>query len=188
MAVPKRHAVEQPLHENYRLIPLTQGQNAIVDLADYDWLSDVTWYAQYSPHTKTFYANRRELGIDGKIISMARIIVGLPRWTTSDDTREVDHINGNTLDNRRANLRISTPAENLRNKKRFRENQCGYKGVTAVRHKRANGEWHCSGWRVQVCIDGQQIRFGRFPTAEEAAREYDRIARLAYGPFAKTNF
>jgi hypothetical protein len=55
----KRHEVTQPLDQSYRLIPLTQGKNTIVDATDFQWLSKWNWCAHYAPTTKTFYAERR---------------------------------------------------------------------------------------------------------------------------------
>src|SRR5882762_1985840 len=98
-----RHEVTQPLDESYRLIPLTQGQNAIVDAADFEWLSKWNWQAQWDEHTKGFYARRALYG--GGAVIMHRLIYKSP-------CKQVDHKNHNTLDNRKLNLRGCNQQEN----------------------------------------------------------------------------
>src|ERR1039458_4364864 len=99
----KRHEVIQPPDPSVRLIPLTKGQNALVDAFNYEWLMQWNWQAHLSPHTKTFYATRWEGSIK-RSVAMHNIILGIPRGG--------DHIhNGETLDNRVANLRASTRSE-----------------------------------------------------------------------------
>lgn len=96
------------------------------------------------------------------------------------DAPQVDHINGNGLDNRRANLRACTNAENQRNRGRSANNKSGYKGV----------RWHAASrrWRAQIVSDGQQRTLGHFYSPEAAARAYDRAARQLHGEFARLNF
>jgi hypothetical protein len=164
----RRHEVIQPLDQSYRLIPLTQGQNAIVDAADFEWLSQWNWYAHWSPGTKTFYAVRN------KSPNMHQLILGCG---TDDD---IDHKNNDTLDNRRNNLRKCTHGQNAANTKR--RTKWGYKGVvfypTARKHK----------WSARIVKDGKHIHLGMFLTVEEAAKAYDAAAKIYHGEFAQTNF
>jgi hypothetical protein len=95
----KRHEVIQPLDTSYRLIPLTQNQTAIVDVSDYEYLNQWNWHAQYSKAVKGFYAVRWMEG--GGTLQMSRAILGLQYGNPT----EADHRSGNTLDNRRDNLR-----------------------------------------------------------------------------------
>jgi len=93
---------------------------------------------------------------------------------------EVDHINRNGLDNRRANLRLATRAENTRNAKLSRRNTSGFRGVSFD---------HFSGrWLAIVKSDGKTYRLGAFATPEEAAFAYDFAAAALHGEFASTNF
>src|SRR5208282_311362 len=105
----------QPTSPSYREIPLTQGQVALVDIADFEWLNQWKWTAQWSESNQCFYAIRRPgKSADGKRhkIWMHRLILGL----MLRDEREGDHIKtGKTLDNRRANLRIANHSQNVSN-------------------------------------------------------------------------
>ncbi|MFZ2146955.1 MAG: HNH endonuclease signature motif containing protein [Sedimentisphaerales bacterium] len=96
-------------------IPLTQNLWAIVDITDYEELSKHKWFAKKTTiktYTYGSYYAARSKKVDGKVktIYMHREITNCP------DDKEVDHINRNTLDNRRENLRVSTRAENMANR------------------------------------------------------------------------
>lgn len=92
----------------------------------------------------------------------------------------VDHVNGNTLDNRRCNLRVCTPSQNMANKKRKSNSRSPYKGICL--DKRGN-------WRVAIGPSHRRHRVsGTFKRAEEAAMAYDLLAVLTYGEFACVNF
>src|SRR5436853_3476103 len=133
----RRHEVVQPLDQSIRLIPLTKGQNAIVDVIDYGRLMQWNWYSKWNIHTRSFYAMNRSQ-IDRKHCNtwMHRVVLNLP----SD--RFADHINGNTLDNRRQNLRECTKTENAFNSRLHKNNKSGYKGVS----------WHSiyGKWMAQI--------------------------------------
>ena len=96
-------------------IPLTQGQVALVDDADYEWLSRWKWCAMWCSSTDSFYAVRHIRLPNGKwtTLRMHRAILGLERG----DSRQVDHENHDTLDERRENLRIVTHQENQWNQR-----------------------------------------------------------------------
>lgn len=91
---------------------------------------------------------------------------------------EVDHINGNKLDNRRENLRICKRRENLRNRTSY-SNSNNYKGVEGRKGK-------C--YRAVLTLDGLFLYTKSFDTEIEAARAYDKLASKLYGAFAKLNF
>jgi hypothetical protein len=153
-------------------ISLTQGQVALVDDADFDWLNQWRWYAVWE--RKTYYAARMEQ-VDGKrrVIKMHRALLGV-----TNPKIKIDHKNNCGLDNQRHNLRKATHAQNLRNSTRYKNNASGFRGV--YEHKRnLKNNW-------QASIQGKHI--GYFATAIEAARAYDTSARRIFGEFAALNF
>ena len=93
----------------------------------------------------------------------------------------MDHINGNKLDNRRINLRLAKPKENNRNQRKIKRKCTSiYKGV--VFHSRDNK------WQSQIRIDGKRLFLGYFLKEEDAAREYDKHAKIHHNEFAVLNF
>ena len=165
-----------PLPE-YRLIPLTQGQQAIVDSTDYEWLSQRSWFALWNKDIQGFYAWTHIRTEDSKrhIAGMHRIILGLE----FGDKRRVDHIDQNTLDNRSLNLRIATPAQNGWNQGIRRSNRSGYKGVS----------WYpkYGKYVAQIRIGGGKRKFlGYRDTAEDAYALYCAAATELHGEFRRT--
>jgi AP2 domain/HNH endonuclease len=111
-------------------------------------------------------------------ISMHRLLLDFPEC-------QIDHRNGNGLDNRRANLRLCDGRQNAMNRRQRSDNTSGFKGV----HLEAPHGYHKGGkWVAQIQAQGRRIKLGRFNTAEEAARAYDAAARKHFGEFARTNF
>jgi len=161
----------------FRRIPLTQGKYAIVDPDDYYWLSEYKWSA-YGGACNKFYALRkgpRRNGKRRKLIRMHREVANTP------DGLECDHINGDGLDNRKANLRSVTHMQNCWNlRKSSRVGYSKYKGITF--HKREQK------WGAKICVDGQHISLGRFKEEIEAAKAYDKAAKKYFGQYANLNF
>lgn len=160
---------------NTREIPLTQGKVALVDADDYERLAQFNWYALYSP--SGFYAVRKSPTVNGKrtMIIMARVILD------AESGLMVDHISGDTLDNRRSNLRFATRAENGANRiSGTRLTSSCYKGVT----------WNAkqSKWQAQICANGKKTYLGIFADEIAAAHAYDTAARTHFKEFARPNF
>lgn len=160
-------------------IPLTQGQFAIVDDEDFEWLNLWKWCAMWSSGTKSFRAVRtdhyRELGQKKqKLVYMHRQIMNYPKGLM------VDHVaHGTTLDNRRCNLRIATAVQNMQNKNRQANNKVGFKGVREVYPKI---------FYARICVKGKDIYLGCGEDPFELARSYDRAAIKYFGEFALLNF
>lgn len=153
-----------------RLLALTQGQFAIVDAVDYDWLASLPYYAAWA--RTSYYAVRTDLET-GKTIRMHADIAGPLH----------DHENCVTLDNRRKNLRPASAGDNVKNRRKPKHNTSGYKGVMRDRYNPTQ-------WIVQIQSDGKVHHVGTFKGYQiiAAAKAYDAAARRLHGPFANTNF
>ena len=154
-------------------IPLSQGKFAIVDDGDYDWLNQWKWcissggYAIRVQHIGYFNGKKKQ-----KTFRMHRIIMNAP------DDMDIDHINGNALDNRRCNLRICTISQNLCNQKKTR-GKSKYLGV----------DWHkiAKKWRAAIQINKKRYYLGCFISEIDAARAYNEAAKKLHGEFARLN-
>jgi hypothetical protein len=170
-------------------IPLTKGKYALIDDADFECVNQFKW--AYS--SKNGYCCRSIQGSAFNIktgkkknisILMHRFILNAPKGM------EVDHKNGNRLDNQRKNIRICTISENRRNCSK-RKSKClsKYKGVT---FERRSGRKNKSTvpWKAAIRAPGvKSPKFlGFFATEKEAALAYDSAATLYFGDFSKLNF
>ena len=165
-----------PSEPLYRLIPLTQGQWAVVDAADYDWLMQWKWQAQWNRAAGYYYATRQEWIGNGKRqhVGMHRQILGLKQG----DERQGHHKSHNTLDNRRGNLDVVSQAENKKSKRRYVSNLTGHKGVDEKKGR----------YRVRIQSGGKFINLGSFPLTIEglqvASEVYQRASDRLFGEFS----
>jgi hypothetical protein len=150
-----------------KVIPLTQGQVAFVSEDDYPYLSPIKWYA-HETRKDQFYARGR---CEGKRVYMHALIserAGHP------PNKDVDHRNGNTLDNRRCNLRPATHQENMRNMRRTVTSASGVRGVHRNKDR----------WIARLTVDGKGLCFGTYDTIAEAAAARRKAEREYFGEFA----
>jgi HNH endonuclease len=169
-AKPRRVEPPEPPNDKIRYIPLTRGLHAIVDADDHEWLSQYKWYAGRPTSAGKIYARRNRRG--GGIILMHRQIMDAPKGMV------VDHINGNSLDNRRCNLRLCTQTENIQNSRQRTDAKSRFKGVYPKDDK----------WYARVSHRGKVYYLGTFDDDVEAAKARDRKASELYGPYAWLNF
>lgn len=158
-----------------RRIPLTRGKFAFVDDEDYARVSRFNWQA--TPNKDRWYAIKKS-----PPRQMHRLLMRAPRY------REVDHVNGDGLDNRRStNLRFATRSQQTANSRvrwRVRRKTSRYKGVCKVRDR---GRLF---WRVCAKLNGKhhvRVLSCRLHSEREAARLYNEMARRLFGVFARLN-
>jgi hypothetical protein len=163
----------------FRRIRLTRGQWAKVDPEWYERLKRYKWHVNMEGKGGKGYYATRMIRKKGKCIKIWMHKVVLP----GRKGFVVDHINRDKLDNRRANLRVATPKQNVWNSERGKNQGLSkYKGVTFDRRSKNKK------WRAVLCADGKFIRLGYFADEVEAARAYDRAALKYKGEFAVLNF
>lgn len=154
-------------------IPLTQGLYALVDGEDYEELNQFKW--SFSQMRNLKYAMRGScVGGKRKTIYMHRQILNPPH------NIHIDHDNGCGLDNRRANLRLATSAQNLWNQRKITTAfSSKYKGISWVQRDKR--------WRVSIMCNGKRKYIGSFVSEADAAKAYNEVAQKYYGKFARLN-
>lgn len=157
------------LNDGTALVPVKSGRKilySLIDAADVHLVDDRNWFVDARPHT-TYARDRTGERLHNRLCP---------------DADEVDHKDHDGLNNLRGNLRPLTGAATRRlqnaNTRAHRDGKIGYKGV------RADGK----KFQARITVRGLRIALGRFPTAEDAARAYDRAAALHFPGIAYLNF
>ena len=153
-------------------IQLTRGYTAVIDDIDYASIICYKWYAKIGkkPHAQYVYAARSLPRVAGKRSTqrMHQAILPVPVGYT------VDHINGNTLDNTRQNLRSATKAQQQQNA--VSHIKPGLKGITKRRNR----------WVARIGRNGNTF-LGAFTEKEAAIIAYNKAAQTLYASFANLN-
>lgn len=161
----------------YTIYSQKYGKQVVLLDAQDAWILEAVdgdWYIWSTPrHFPSLYV----LGyIEGKQVRLHRLIAGAKTGEV------VDHINGNPLDNRRENLRITTQDFNTRNARKRNSATSKFKGV--FRHKRKG----YIRWKAQIQFNKHKRGLGYYLDEEAAARAYDAAAKELFGEFAVLNF
>src|SRR6266436_3752554 len=152
-----------------KYILLTQNRKTLIDDEDFEWLNQYKWSVNSSNYPSRYGY------INGK-----RVFITIHRFIMNPPVRmQVDHINGNRFDNRKENLRICTRSQNCTNRKSWKPNISGYRGVTF--HKTTKK------WRATIKIKQQKITLGLFFNKEQAALAYNQAAIAYFGEYAVLN-
>jgi hypothetical protein len=152
-------------------VTLTKGYTAVIDAADVSLVSGYNWQA--SVDGNTVYARRGDYsGQRLRTLRMHRVILA------AADDLQVDHRNGDGLDNRRANLRTATKAQNMHNRRPNNNSTSAYKGV---------GFYKTSGkYRARIMVNGKQRTLGLFATPEAAHAAYCNASAELHGKYGRT--
>lgn len=143
-----------------------RGRKPLETLVDddvYEWAKTWRWYARDG------YAVGAQHRGDLASARLHRLILG------AGVDQEVDHINGDRLDNRRQNLRLCSRAENQRNKAKPKNNTSGYKGVRQERSGR---------WAARIYVGDRERYLGTYDSAQQAHAAYCQAAQELHGAFA----
>ena len=158
------HHKELVQGDKIAFIPLTQGKVAIVDTEDWEFLMQWRW------SFNTRYASH---GCPKRIL-MHRIIAGTPEHL------HTDHINGNTLDNRKENLRICAASDNCKNRRQnISHKSSKYKGVSWNKEN--------NKWTAGIYINKKRVHLGYFYKEEDAAKTYNTNALKYFKEYACLN-
>jgi hypothetical protein len=151
-------------------VPLTQGYEAIIDVADVPLVAPFNWCATVC--SRTIYAVREDrTGEKPKKVYMHRVIMAAPT------DLQVDHKSGNGIDNRRVNLRLATQSQNLKNCRKPSNNKSGHKGVSFFKRD--------GNWRAYISVDGVRRHLGYFHSIDDAAAAYREASKCMHGEFGK---
>jgi hypothetical protein len=157
-------------------IPLTKGKIAQVSDHWFDYLNQWKWQARYEKSSDKWYATRHLVISSKKInthIQMHRVIMNVP------DGMEIDHKDGDGLNNQEDNLRICTGSQNSANKGISKVNKSGYKGVYWSTRERK--------WQAEIKVNQKTIYIGRYKDIKDGARAYNEAAKKYFGEFAWLN-
>lgn len=159
---------------DYYRYTTSSGESFLFDPIDYGLAESHYWCISHKKDRTNNSGYVVARGSDGSMLLFSRMAI------QADKGVLVDHVNGNTLDNRRNNLRVVTVAENSRNTGLRTDNSTGYKGVGRIL---PSGKY-----RAYIGVNEQFISLGSYDNPEEAARAYDEAARFYFGEFACVNF
>lgn len=173
-----KHTPREPIYQSETdtyLIPLTRGHYAIVDACDVD-LADALWQAKFVGGVDTPYAYGDSYMANGKQKKKAMHREILARVIGRQPLRAelIDHVNRNTLDNRRSNLRLANPFENQINTRVSTRSSTGYRGVVVYRGR----------FMVKFRCQGKNYYGGIHDSVDEAVAVYEQMASALYGEFA----
>lgn len=152
------------LNGEYGICYFRNGGHFIFDIEDYDKIKNYCWY-----NNNHGYAVAHELGSKSQLFSH-RLICDCPK------NMVVDHINHNTLDNRKSNLRICTQSDNMKNMRRSKANKSGVKGVYF--DKSANR------WRAEIKVNGKKTYIGVFTNIKDAKHAREQAEKRYFLDFA----
>ena len=157
-------------------IQLTKGKVALVDDEDYEYLNQWKWCLRGTklgkPYALRIIRKSKKNNISLTIYMHRHLMKPKKGYV-------IDHIDGNSLNNQKNNLRICTQSQNLSNQKIGKSNTSGYKGVS---YNKGHGKYHS-----RIKFNKKSIHLGCFVNLKDAARAYNAAAIKYHGEFANLN-
>jgi hypothetical protein len=146
-----------------------------VDAEDYPKLSEYNWHAiKHSKDLEGRYIVARRNSPKGGVYMHVQIMGKRKGFI-------IDHINRNSLDNRKSNLRFITLSQNQHNKSKS-------KSKTSSKFKGVHWDSSRKLWKAAIVFQGRNIFIGRFKTEKDAARAYDAKSKEIFKDFGHRNF
>jgi hypothetical protein len=154
---------------NIAYVPLTKGYEAVIDAEDAVILQFFSWSAKPKP-SKVYAVTGLKSRSGYTTVLMHRMIMRYPLGL------QVDHIDGDGLNNRKSNLRVATHAQNMWNRGPQHNNTSGFRGVS----------WHekSAKWQARIKHENGRMFLGYFDTAEAANEAYIEASKRLHGDFA----
>jgi len=161
-------------------IQLTQGQFALVDDEDYEYLSQWKWYAHRRGEKYTYYAMRTDY-TKGKVQIRMHNAIAL-RYGLKD-YEELDHADRNGLNNQKDNLRVCTRGENNFNRRKFGELPKGVRIHKKKHTKKDGGVIIYTSYQARINVNGKSVNLGLHKELKDAVKAYNDAALRYYPNF-----
>lgn len=169
--------------QTMKTLKISRGLEVSLDDEDYERLAAVK--VNYRSKPLRWQATKSN---DEKVVWYASKTINYQKWRMHRyifhlrgigiEGKEIDHKDGNGLNNRFSNLRIATSGQNKTNRDARSDSKSGYKGVYQI----PTGRWSATG-----VVNGRKRHLGMFDTPEEAALAYNIAAIAEWGPYARLN-
>jgi hypothetical protein len=154
------------------------GYRVLIDDDDYEKIKKLSWHLDkkaLNNHGLVYFVHGyRDSSNKSRAIYLHRLVLNLKLY----DGIFCDHVNGNTLDNRKSNLRKCSPQENSRNAKKPVSNTSGLKGASFINRDKV--------FQSSIKINGKSVYLGQYKTAQEAHNAYCEASKKYHGEFGRT--
>lgn len=178
LAMAHRRRDEAKVIDDYAELPLARDLYVKVSLVDLDYVGDWSWNKKDNGYAVRAAPGDTKCG--RTILRMHREIMSRVIGRNLKPSELVDHINHDTLDNRRSNLRICTSVQNAHNYEKYGDRTSRYKGVSWNKGK--------GKWQAEIKFDSSKVYIGRFEDEDYAAAMRDQWCLDLHGEFAVLNF